>query len=61
LAWDVRLVLKKEDVPPARLDGASRLGWNTWIGERSRTTDAKDLVIDAFEWVLHWEEVREGK
>jgi type VI secretion system protein ImpH len=61
LAWDLRLVLKKEEVPPARLDGAARLGWNSWMGERSRTTDAQDLVVDAFEWVVHWKEDRGGR
>ena len=51
LAWDVRLVLKREEVPSARLGGAARLGWNTWIGKRTSLTDASDLVLDAFGWV----------
>jgi type VI secretion system protein ImpH len=51
LAWDVRLVLKKEEVPPVCLDGAFRLGWNTWMGGRSRTKDSEELIIDAFEWI----------
>jgi type VI secretion system protein ImpH len=53
LAWDVRLILKKKEVPSVRLNGASRLGWTSWMGERSSADDADDLVIDAFEWVVH--------
>lgn len=52
LAWDVRLILRRGDVPPIRLDGAFRLGWTTWLGERSSAGDARDLILDAFEWVV---------
>lgn len=51
LAWDVCLILKRSDVPSMRLDGSYRLGWTTWMGDRSRSTDANDLVLDAFGWV----------
>lgn len=51
LAWDVRLILKREAVPAARLDGNSRLGWTTWLGERQREKDADDLVLNAFGYV----------
>jgi len=47
LEWDVRLVLKREQVPPARLGKFQRLGWSTWVGTRARTDDARDLVLDA--------------
>ena len=47
LDWDVRLVLKREQVPPARLGKFQRLGWSTWVGTRARTDDARDLVLDA--------------
>ena len=52
LAWDVCLVLHREEVPSARLDGGYRLGWTTWIGERETDEDAKDLILDAFGWVV---------
>ena len=52
LAWDLCLILKREQVPPARLDGNGRLGWTTWLGERSTDSDAHDLVLDAFGWVV---------
>lgn len=43
--WDVQLVLKKDEVPEARLDGASRLGWTSWLTMRDRRSDAGDLVL----------------
>jgi type VI secretion system protein ImpH len=45
LAWDVRLILKREAVPPLRLDNRSRLGWTTWLGNRSINSDADDLTV----------------
>lgn len=46
LEWDVRLCLKKDEVPALRL-GAGRLGWTTWLGHRRAGTDADDLCLDA--------------
>jgi type VI secretion system protein ImpH len=43
--WDVKLVLAKEEVPPLKLGGQSRLGWTTWMGAREPTRDADDLVL----------------
>ena len=51
LAWDVRLILKRKEVPKARLDGNSRLGWSTWLGERPGQDDAADLVFNAIGYV----------
>jgi len=45
LAWDVRLVLRREDVPRATIGSSVRLGWTTWLGERRRDDDADDLVL----------------
>lgn len=52
LACDVSLVLKKEDVPVARLSGAPvdslRLGYNTWLHERpvgSHPADARFALL----------------
>lgn len=46
LDWDVRLVLKRDQVPAARLDGTGRLGWTSWLHARARADDAGDLVLD---------------
>jgi len=51
LGWDVRLVLKREEVPATHLDGNYQLGWTTWLGERPEKTDADDLILNAFAYV----------
>lgn len=45
LAWDVRLVLKREQVPGLRLDGTGRLGWTTWLAAAPPARDPDDLVL----------------
>jgi type VI secretion system protein ImpH len=51
LDWDVRVVLKRNEVPPLKLGGGSseggRLGWTTWLGRRPAETDAGDLCLAA--------------
>ncbi len=44
--WDVNLVLKRDEVPLTRLDGQSRLGWNSWLGPRHLENDANDLLLN---------------
>ncbi|WP_028105132.1 type VI secretion system baseplate subunit TssG [Pseudoduganella violaceinigra] len=46
LEWDVRLILKREQVPAARLGRYQRLGWSTWLGTQARAQDARDLVLE---------------
>lgn len=41
--WQVRLLLREVDIPGARLDGMSPLGWTSWLGERRE--HAADVVI----------------
>jgi type VI secretion system protein ImpH len=45
LDWDLQLVLRKAEVPPARLDGGTRLGWTSWLATAERARDADDLVL----------------
>lgn len=45
LAWDLRLVLARDEVPALKLGGDARLGWSTWLGRRREDTDAGDLVL----------------
>jgi type VI secretion system protein ImpH len=46
LIFDVNLVLKKQEVPNARLNGKSSLGWTSWIGTRKTQADADDLKLN---------------
>jgi type VI secretion system protein ImpH len=46
LDWDLRLHLKKEEVPALRLGIKGQLGWTTWLGRRTSATDAADLYLD---------------
>lgn len=48
LSWDVNLVLKKDQVPSAQLGESTRLGWTSWLGERSADNDADDLELNPF-------------
>ncbi len=45
--FDVRLLLARQEVPAARLDGATRLGWTSWLAAPAREHDAGDLVLRA--------------
>jgi type VI secretion system protein ImpH len=46
LAFDVRLVLNRCEVPPARLgEVPPRLGWDSWLAEGPLDRDAEDAVF----------------
>lgn len=44
-AWELRLVLKKQDAQATQLGGSQRLGWGSWLGTRLADTDAGDMVF----------------
>jgi len=46
LNWDLRLILKKEDVPALRLGGRGRLGWTTWLTRGPLPQDPPDLTLN---------------
>jgi type VI secretion system protein ImpH len=46
-AWDVNLVLKKQQVQPTELGRFGQLGWDTWLTPRPQQTDADDLMLRA--------------
>jgi type VI secretion system protein ImpH len=46
LAWDVQLILKKEEVPAAQLGKSGRLGWSTWTKAKPMPKDADNLILD---------------
>ncbi|MFC0134084.1 type VI secretion system baseplate subunit TssG [Massilia eurypsychrophila] len=45
LDWDVRLILKKEDVPPLALGGTTRVGWSTWLTSTAPYRDPDQMRI----------------
>lgn len=44
--WDVKLILKNEDIPSIRFGQDNLLGWNTWLGQQTSNTDADDLLFE---------------
>lgn len=46
-AWDLRLVLRREEVPRAVLGRSGRLGWTTWVraGAAAPERDADNLIL----------------
>jgi type VI secretion system protein ImpH len=46
LAWDLQLILRREEVPELRLGEAARLGWTSWLGTRESERDADDVILD---------------
>lgn len=46
LDWDVRLHLKRDQMPALKLGVSGQLGWTTWLGRRRGRSDAADLVLD---------------
>ncbi len=47
LAWDVNMVLRRDEVPAIRLGEQGRLGWTTWLMPRPDPSDATDLFLEA--------------
>jgi type VI secretion system protein ImpH len=45
LDWDVRVILQKEDMPPLRLGGPTRMGWSTWLASAKPARDLDQMVI----------------
>jgi type VI secretion system protein ImpH len=50
-AWDVRLVLHRDDVPAVSLGGMAQLGWTSWMLDGPGQQDADDLGIDPELWL----------
>lgn len=49
LDWDVRLVLRRPEVPALRLGGGQRLGWTSWLGRPRGEGDPAPLALHAEE------------
>jgi type VI secretion system protein ImpH len=46
MAWDLQLILRKEEVPAAALGRSGRLGWSTWTKSRPLPRDADNLILN---------------
>lgn len=46
LSWDVRLILKKQQIPQLKLGGDARLGWTSWLTAKPLTRDGDDLLLN---------------
>lgn len=55
LAWELSLVLRRDEVPPTVLGRSGRLGLTSWIGDRRQSgNDAEDLVLQVSALALAW-------
>jgi type VI secretion system protein ImpH len=45
LAWDVKLIIKKEALPGLRLGAAARLGWSSWLSSKAPERDDEQLCL----------------
>ena len=46
LDWDVRLILKKEEMPLLKLGGPTRMGWTTWLTSAAPKRNLDQLLIN---------------
>jgi type VI secretion system protein ImpH len=45
-AWEVKLLVKPEQAPPARADTAQKLGYSTWLGESPPDQPVTGMVFE---------------
>lgn len=46
MAWEINLILQKDQVPSLQLNGRCSLGWTSWLGNRLDESDAGDLILN---------------
>jgi type VI secretion system protein ImpH len=54
-SWEVKLVLKKQEVPLAWLGNSVWVGWSSWLGARLTDQDAADYSNTHGRPLPHWE------
>ena len=50
LSWDLKLILKKDEIPPLQLGQTGELGWTMWASTRELERDADDLQLDVMRY-----------
>lgn len=45
LEWDIRVDIPEREVPPARLDGRTRLGWSAWMSPKQADRVRSDVHL----------------
>jgi type VI secretion system protein ImpH len=55
-SWEVKLVLKKQEVPLAWLGNSVWVGWSSWLGARLTDHDAADYSNTQGRTLPHWEQ-----
>jgi len=55
-SWEVKLVLKRQEVPLAWLGNSAWLGWSSWLGARLTDADAADYSNAQGKHLPHWEQ-----
>jgi len=53
--WEVKLVLRKQEVPLAWLGNSVWIGWSSWLGARLTDKDAADYSNAQGRHLPHWE------
>jgi type VI secretion system protein ImpH len=54
-SWEIKLVLKKREVPLAWLGNSVWIGWSSWLGARLADADAADYSNTQGRHLPHWE------
>jgi type VI secretion system protein ImpH len=54
-SWEVKLVLKKNEVPLAWLGNSVWVGWSSWLGARLTERDAADYSNTQGRHLPHWD------
>jgi hypothetical protein len=54
-SWEIRLVLKKQEVPLGWLGNSVWIGWSSWLGARLTDQDAADYSNTQGRHLPHWE------
>lgn len=52
LAWDVNLILSRDEIKPAALGSFGQLGWTTWLAGDKPDEDLADFYLDPMQQLI---------